>query len=189
MLKIMKRLSVKNIILLIIIILLMIPQSRQQIQIVLHKGFAMFSPSVEPEDSIKQVSTYNWMLKDLEGNTFDLNTSKGRVTLINLWATWCPPCIAEMPSIQALSTDYKDKIDIILVSNEDQEVVKQFLKEKSYDLQVYTPTTEAPETFDVKSIPRTFLLDRKGNIIIDESGAANWNSEKVRNTIDDLLKL
>jgi len=94
-----------------------------------------------------------------------------------------------MPSIQKLSNDYKDKIDIVLVSNEKQEVIKQFLEKKEYNLEVFTPVTNAPETFNVRSIPRTFLIDRNGNIIIDESGAANWNSDKVRATINELIKL
>lgn len=183
----MKRFSIKNIIFFVIVILLLVPQSRQQIQIVLHKGFAMFSPSKTNE--IEQISSYNWKLKDLDGNTFDFSDSKGKVTLVNIWATWCPPCIAEMPSIQALSDDYKDKISIVLVSKEKQGVLKNFLKKEDYQLQVYTPITTFPKTFKVWSIPRTFLLDKEGNIIIDESGAANWNSEQVRNTIDELLKL
>ncbi|WAC02003.1 hypothetical protein N7U66_19595 [Lacinutrix neustonica] len=80
----MKRLSVKNSILLLVIVLLMIPQSRQQIQIVLHKGVALFSPSIEKDDRLEKVSDYNWMLTDLEGHSFDFNNSKGKVTLINL---------------------------------------------------------------------------------------------------------
>ncbi|WAC02004.1 hypothetical protein N7U66_19600 [Lacinutrix neustonica] len=94
-----------------------------------------------------------------------------------------------MPSIQALSNDYDGKISIVLVSNENPEIIAAFLKKKNYNLKVYTPKTQAPQTFQVNSIPRTFLLDKLGNIIIDESGAANWNSEKVRTTIDQLLKL
>ena len=184
-----RKISTKNIIFIIIIALLVIPQTRQQIQIALHTVMAKMSPKVEQEDDLEQVSSYNWQLQDLEGNNFQLDQVKGKVTLVNMWATWCPPCIAEMPSLQALYNDYKDKIEFVLVSNEEEKVVKAFFKKKNYNLKTYSPLTEAPETFNVKSIPRTFLLDRDGNIIIDESGAANWNSETVRNTIDELLKI
>ena len=54
----------------------------------------MLSPSVNVKESLKQVSSYNWKLKDVNENTFNLNSSRGNVTLVNLWATWCPPCIA-----------------------------------------------------------------------------------------------
>ncbi|AUC82001.1 TlpA disulfide reductase family protein [Lacinutrix sp. Bg11-31] len=184
-----RKISTKNIIFIIIIALLIIPQTRQQIQIALHIVIAKSSPSVEKEDALEKVSSYNWQLQDLEGNSFQLDQAKGKVTLVNIWATWCPPCIAEMPSLQDLYNDYSDKIEFVLVSNEKQEVIKTFLKKKNYNLKIYSPLTEAPETFNVSSIPRTFLLDREGNIIIDESGAANWNSETVRNTIDELIKL
>ncbi len=184
-----KNISVKNILLFIIIVLLIIPQTRQQIQIVLNKGMAMISPSIENTGRSVQISSYDWELKDLNGNVFNLNNSKGRVVLINIWATWCPPCIAEMPSLNNLNNDYKDKIDIILVSNEDQKVIKTFLDKNNYNFEVFTPIKQAPKTFTVNSIPRTFLIDKKGDIIIDESGAANWNSSKVRQTIDNLLKV
>ena len=51
---------------------------------------------------------------------------------------------------------------------------------------MYSPITNYPESFNVTSIPRTFLIDKSGNIVIDKNGAANWNSESVRNTIDNL---
>ncbi|WP_290696854.1 TlpA disulfide reductase family protein [Lacinutrix sp.] len=183
------RVSIKNIIFIVVIVLMVIPQTRQKIQVALHTIIAKLSPNIQDSDALKQVSSYSWQLEDLEGNNFILNQLKGKVVLVNIWATWCPPCIAEMPSIQELYNDYSDKIEFVLVSNENQEVVKKFLKNKNYNLKVFTPLSQAPKTFSVNSIPRTFLLDRDGNIIIDESGAANWNSQTVRNTIDELLKL
>lgn len=185
----MKKSIVKNILFVVIIALMVIPQSRQHIQILINKGLALLNPSIQTEDEIEQISDYNWMLEDLIGNTYDFNNSKGRVALVNIWATWCPPCIAEMPSLQKLSNDYKDKIDILIVSNENRDIVYRFITQNDYNVPAYVFSGKAPETFNVTSIPRTFLLDRDGNIIIDETGAANWNSKKVRATIDELLKL
>ena len=183
-----KKSTIKNIVFVIIIGLLIIPKTRQQIQIGLQTVIAKLSPSIEKAEDAKLVSDYNWKLIDLEGNTFNFNEAKGKVILVNIWATWCPPCIAEMPSIQALYNDYGDKIEFVLVSNESQEVITSFLKKKNYSFKAYKSLTAPPTTFNVKSIPRTFLLNKEGQIIIDESGAANWNSEKVRATIDELLK-
>ena len=179
---------VKNIVYVIIIGLLIIPKTRQQIQIGLQTVIAKLSPDIEELEDAKQLSNYDWKLKDLDDNTYNFNNAKGKVTLVNIWATWCPPCIAEMPSIQALYNDYGDKVEFVLVSNETQGVITSFLKKKKYNFKAYTPLAEAPAIFNVTSIPRTFLLDKEGRIIIDESGAANWNSEKVRETIDELLK-
>ncbi len=184
-----KKVNFKNTMFLVLVILLIIPQTRLHIQVLLHKGLALFGPSMENVNDVEEISSYDWKLQDAKGNVINFETSKHRVTLVNFWATWCPPCIAEMPSMEALYVDYKDKMDFVFVSNEDRDVVSEFLKRKEYTFQTYTPISKAPETFDVQSIPRTFLIDRNGNVIIDKSGAANWNSKTVRTTIDELIKL
>jgi len=172
---------------LVMITLLVIPQTRKPIQVMIHKGLAVFSPAVESDIGRRKVSSYDWQLKGLDGQHFNFSETQNKVVLVSLWATWCPPCIAEMPSLQELSNDYRDKIDFVFVSSEKQEVLKQFLDKHNYNLDVFMPTTESPSTFSVSSIPRTFLIDQNGNIVIDKSGAANWNSDKVRGTIDLLL--
>ena len=67
-------------------------------------------------------------------------------------------------------------------------VVNKFLIMKGMSLPVFKPISNYPEVFDVSSIPRTFLIDKKGNIVIDKTGAANWNSKKVREQLDRLLE-
>ncbi|NNL15980.1 MAG: TlpA family protein disulfide reductase [Flavobacteriaceae bacterium] len=178
---------IRNTIFVVIIALMIIPQTRTPIQTFIQKGIAMISPSVIKEGKRKALNSYNWQLLDLEGSTISFNKSKDNVVLINFWATWCPPCIAEMPSLHKLYDDYKDKVDFYFVSNEEEEVLNKFLKKNDYDFKVQIPKTKYPEAFDVSSIPRTFLIDKKGNIVIDKTGAANWNSDKVRATIDALL--
>ena len=178
----------KNIIFFIVIGALLIPQTRQPIQIFLHKGLAFFSPSTINESKQVRLVNYNWKLKDENNVILNFGDVKGKVVLLNFWATWCPPCIAEMPSMQLLYNDYKDKIEFVFVSNEEFSKINKFLIQKDYSFKVYNPVTDYPETFDVTSIPRTFLIDKTGNIVIDKNGAANWNSESVRATIDDLLR-
>jgi len=177
----------KNIAFLLVVGLLLIPQTRQPIQIILNRGLALFGPSTIEVSEQVMLSNYDWDLKDASGNIFHFKETKGKVILVNFWATWCPPCIAEMPSINDLHNIYKDKIEFVFVSNEEHQVINQFLNKKKYRFKVYNPVTMHPEAFDVSSIPRTFLIDKKGRIIIDKTGAANWNSETVRITIDSLL--
>ena len=109
------------------------------------------------------------------------------MVLVNFWATWCPPCIAEMPSMQLLYEDYKDKIEFVFVSNEEFSVINEFVSKKGYTFDVYKPITKYPRAFDVKSIPRTFVIAKNGRIVIDKTGAANWNSKAVRNAIEKLI--
>lgn len=176
-----------NIIFLVVIALLIIPQTRHPIQIVLHKGLALFGPSIVDENERKAIINYNWELNNLNGGAFNFNEAKGKVVFVNIWATWCPPCIAEMPSIQKLHNDYNDKIDFLLVSDEDNEVVKRFFVKNNYTFNSHQPISEIPQVLSGRSIPRTFLIDKSGNIVIDKSGAADWNNEKVRKQIDELL--
>ncbi|WMI65612.1 redoxin family protein [Aestuariibaculum sp. YM273] len=178
----------KNILFFIVIGLLIIPQTRKPIQVFLQKGIALFGPSLESSDDLKKITDYNWLLKDENQETYNFQSAKGKVVLVNFWATWCPPCIAEMPSMQKLYNDYKDKIEFLFITNDDFTEVNTFLNDNNYTFEVYQPATQYPEYFDVTTIPRTFLINQSGQIIIDESRSANWNSDKVRMTIDNLLK-
>lgn len=176
-----------NLVFLIVIALLIIPQTRQPIQVLLHKGLAIFGPSIIDSEDRKIVDNYNWMLEDLEGKTFDYASTQGKVVLVNFWATWCPPCIAEMPGLEKLYSDYKDKIVFLFISDEDNEKISKFVDKNEYSFKVYRAKSKYPENFNVRSIPRTFLIDKNGEIVIDKTGASNWNSEKVRTVIDKLI--
>ena len=176
-----------NLIFLVIIALLIIPQTRQPIQVFLHKGLSLIGPSViNPEDRIN-IDNISWKLEDLNGNTFDYSSTKNKVVLINFWATWCLPCIAEMPSFEKLYNDYNDKIVFLFVSSESKDKISKYIENNNYSFKVYNPKSQYPKYFNVRSIPRTFLIDKKGNIVIDKTGATNWNSNKIRSTLDKLI--
>jgi len=176
-----------NIILLIIVLVMIIPQTRQPLQVLLHKGLALFSPSVIDKEERAVVSNYNWNLVDENGVSFDFNTAKGKVVVLNFWATWCPPCIAEMPSLEKLYQKYNKEVVFLLVSNETQEVVANFKAKNDYEFLVHSSQSEPPKTLQVSSIPRTFIIDKNGQIVVDKTGAANWNSDRVHETLEALL--
>jgi len=177
-----------NIIFFVLIALLLIPQTRKPIQLFLNKGMALFSPSIVNKDKREVVSDFNWNLQNTNTlETYNFKNTEGKVVLVNFWATWCPPCIAELPSLDQLYQSYNDKVVFLFVSNEEIAVVNKFLAKKGMSLPVYKPISNYPEVFDVTSIPRTFLIDKQGNIVIDKTGAANWNSDKVQVTINELL--
>lgn len=171
-----------NIAFVIVIALLIYPPTK-----VFFIRMISFSPSIENVENQKQLKNYNWQLKGLNSESINLSELKGKVIFVNLWATWCPPCVAEMPSIQKLYNDYDNKIEFLFITNEDWETVNKFYQKRGFDLPTYNPVTKYPENLTSKSIPATFVIDKKGNIVIDKRGAADWNSNKTRAILDKLL--
>lgn len=181
-----KRPKLSDILFFVLVVLFIVPQTRKPIQVFVNRIFS-FSPSVISDDERVSLSDYNWKLQNLEGEEFDFRSVRGKVVLLNFWATWCPPCIAEMPAIQELYDDYGDRVVFLLVSNEKNTVIEGFTRKKGYRLPIYKSLTAYPEPLAGNSLPTTYLIDKKGKIIIHKTGAADWNSDTVRSTIDGLL--
>ena len=175
-----------NIIIAVVILVIIIPGTRKPIQIFFNKVLS-FSPSITSEEDRKSIASYDWSLEKNNRDRENLSQYEGEVVLINFWATWCPPCIAEMPSFQELYIDYQDKITFLFVSSEDHETVRGYLNRKNFPLPAYRPLSEPPQPMNGNTLPTTYLLDRQGNIVIQKVGAADWNSDAVRKTIDGLL--
>ncbi|MGB5498498.1 MAG: TlpA disulfide reductase family protein [Maribacter sp.] len=134
------------------------------------------------------VENLDWQLADARGDEINFKNAKGKVVLINFWATWCPPCVAEMPSLQRLYEDYNEKVVFMFVAQDKVEKVSAFLAKNGYSLPVYYSKTEAPSVLTSKTIPTTYVINKEGKIIIAETGVADWNSDKVRKILDGLLK-
>lgn len=156
------------------------------IKTTINKVFS-FSPSIIKEEKREQLSTYNWNLVSQSDEKMDFNTMQGEVILVNFWATWCPPCIAEMPSLEALYKDYGTKIKFVLVANDEARKVDKFMLEKGYTMPVYYEESSTPAQLSSSSIPATYLIDKQGNLVIAKTGSADWNSDKTRKIIDELL--
>lgn len=183
-----KKPKISDVIFLVLVATLIIPQTRKPIQIFINKGLAFISPSKVSDEKQENITSYTWKLKDVHGDVFNFEEAKGQVVLVNFWATWCPPCIAEMSSLQKLYDDYYDKVKFVFVSDEWFKDITPFLEKNKYTFKVYQPASNYNNIFNVTGIPRTFLIDKTGKIVIDKTGAANWNSESVRNTLDELIK-
>lgn len=125
----------------------------------------------------------------LDGNQVpvDLSQFKGKVVFINNWASWCPPCIAEMPSIQNLKNNLKDEnIVFVMVSYDDRpEKARQFIQKKNFDFEVYFPGSAYP--FHTESIPATFILDKQGNVVASHTGMANFDNPELIKKIKALF--
>lgn len=179
-----KNFSVSNILFVIAVAVMLYPPSREWVQRQL-----AFSPSVENVEDSEKIDNYDWTLNGLNTEAINFSELKEKVIFVNFWATWCPPCRAEMPMIQKLYDDYKDKVAFIFVTSENWSTVEEFYKKNNYNLPSYNSVSSPPIEFTkTNSIPATYVLDKNGHILISKTGAADWDSKKVRELIDSLLK-
>jgi thiol-disulfide isomerase/thioredoxin len=138
----------------------------------------------------RPTATPAFELGGLDGSSFGSSALAGKVTLINFWATWCPPCVEEIPSLNQLAGRYRDKA-FEIVSIDYRETVPSVL-EFSKKIPVEFPVLmdldgQVSYAWKVFSFPSSFLLDRKGNIRYSVNRAIDWNTPEVWKTIDTLL--
>lgn len=152
----------------------------------LNKIFS-FSPSVTEEMNRNQINDYDWKLKDAEWNVFNFKKSKGNVIFINFWTSWTLPCEAELESIQKLYDKYKGKVDFYIITNEEREPAEEFIQKNNFTFPItYLYIGEKMPIKDTKA-PMSYLIDKKGNIVIHKKGIANWNSSKVHSLLEKLI--
>lgn len=123
----------------------------------------------------------NWSLRSLQGGSIDLVKYRGRPIFLNFWATWCPPCVAEMPSIDALAADprLKDVVFLCVSTDEADAAVQRFVQQNQLRVPVARLVGEPPEMFVTDGIPATFIIGPDGNLLVQEVGAARWNHPDV----------
>lgn len=128
--------------------------------------------------------------KGEDGKIVALGSLKGKVVFINFWATWCPPCIQEMPSINELKKSFNGNQDIVfLMIDVDSEMEKSsaFMKENSYDLPVYVPASEIPSDFLGSAIPTTVILDKSGQIAARMEGGRDYTNPDIVKALNELI--
>lgn len=119
---------------------------------------------------------------DLEGKTVSLQSLHGKKVFVNLWATWCPPCRAEMPSIEKLyaSVD-KSKVAFVMLSfDENPETARKFVQSKKLSLPVYFPAENPPAILQTDGIPATFIFDETGKLIKQTIGGENYYTDTYK---------
>ncbi|GLU52594.1 TlpA family protein disulfide reductase [Dyadobacter frigoris] len=133
----------------------------------------------------------NILFKDDSGDIVDLTSLKGKVVFINFWATWCPPCIAEMPSINALHDRFgRNENVVFLMVDVDGNFEKSnnFMKQHQYNLNVVSSVSAIPTFFMQGTIPTTVILDKDGGIVFRQEGAADYSNPKLVNMITEMIR-
>ncbi len=171
------------------IILMIIPGTRRALSELIIRA-SLMRPIVKSENIKEFINPEDekMIFQDFQRNNYKLEDFKGKIILINFWASWCPPCRAEMPVFQKLYDDYREKVSFIFVTDDQPDKVVKYMSEFNYHLPVYFLRSVPTQTFNIHSLPTTFVINRKGEIQVNKKGAANWNSKEFRERLDFMIK-
>ncbi len=137
------------------------------------------------------VKMIDFNLETPAGSTVKLSSYAGKVVLLNFWATWCPPCRNEIPSIEALYAKFKDKGFVVLGVDlqEDPAAVSDFVKRYGITYPVVLDQTgQVGSEYGARGIPLSFLIDRKGRITSGAIGGREWSGPATEALIEALLR-
>ena len=128
---------------------------------------------------------------DLAGNPASLSEFNGKVVLVNLWATWCEPCLREMPSLERLQSRLGDKIVVVAISEDrgGSKTVEPFVGKLGLkSVKIYLdPKSAVERAFKVQGLPTSFLIDREGRVLGRVEGAAEWDAPKLLGILKSFL--
>lgn len=145
-------------------------------------GFYVFDPPMTFQD---------FKVASLAGPEKTRSSLKGKIVLLNFWATWCPPCKEEIPTIESLSRSMKGKnFDIMAVSvGEDLATVKSFVAAQKMSFPIYLdPRNSLTRTYASQGIPTTYLLDKEGRFIAGIVGGYNYADSEFISLLDEMTQ-
>ncbi len=154
-------------------------QSRLQ-QAILWTG--LIRPTVELATDSQPDADLSVRLTTLEGESLSLTAFEGKTIFINMWATWCAPCLAEMPNIHSLYQQVaSDAIVFVMISvDEDVDVVRQYVEQKGYSFPVYRLTHPMPAVYDSAVLPTTYVIAPNGKLVIKHVGMAQYDTDEFK---------
>lgn len=124
---------------------------------------------------------YDMKLIDPNGEILDLQSLKGKTIFMNYWATWCAPCVAEMPSIHGLYDKVKEDPNIVfLMISEDKQMstATRWIKRKGFSFPIYKLASPIADVYETGVVPTTFVISPEGKIVVAKTGMANYDSRR-----------
>ncbi|MCZ4243441.1 TlpA family protein disulfide reductase [Pedobacter punctiformis] len=185
--KFIKKNIFNTLIIVLLLVIIFVPDAKALlIQGLMKVGF--YSPKIE--ETKKSAGNLNGIrFKNTKGEVVDLGDLKGKVIFLNFWATWCPPCRAEMPSINKLYSQFKDDKNVVfLFADADGDLAKssKFMLDRKYELPVYKIESDIPKQIFESSLPTTVIFDKQGRLSFRHEGVADYSNKKF---VDFLNKL
>lgn len=143
----------------------------------------LFQPDVTQTIKVNEISDLpEIVFENSDGETINLSDQKGKVVFINFWATWCPPCIAEMPSINDLQEKLKGNKNIVFImvdTDHDFSRSAPFVKKHQFTFPVYQANSAIPGNLLESAIPTTVIFNKKGKMVFKHEGGADYSNPKV----------
>lgn len=133
----------------------------------------------------------DFTLKDMQGKNVSLSDFKGRIVLVNFWATWCPPCIEEMPSMEKLHQKFKGEDFVLLAVNTEEngkQMVETFLKKNPFTFTILLDgDAKVQQLFNVFRLPETVIINRHGEIVTKVLGGRDWMDKEILRILDFMV--
>jgi thiol-disulfide isomerase/thioredoxin len=152
-------------------------------------GVGLFRVDVSAAAPAPVKSTIDIAFRDASGKDISLKQLKGKVVLLNFWATWCPPCRAEMPSLNSLHQKLKTDTNIVFIAVDADSKLKesaQFMAKYDYHLPLYEVMSDVPESVYGGNLPTTVIFDKEGTMVFRHEGMANYDTERVKGFLQKL---
>lgn len=166
------------------------PQGKQVLGL-LQRGIlatGLIKPDIEFARQNDLPASYDVHLETLDGEPVSLESMRGKVIFMNVWATWCAPCIAEMPYIQSLYEEVaSEDIVFVMISFDDSaETARRFVERRNFSFPVYRPTAALPEPYSSRTIPTTYVISADGKVATIHTGMANVDTPEFRSFLRSL---
>ncbi len=153
----------------------------------LNRLFAGTPAIIQPDNRV-QIKDYDWELKNATWERFSFNKSKGKVVFINFWASWRLPCAAELQEIQEVYNTYNKDVDFYIITNEERAPVEEFMKENKFTFPVTYLIIGGKSPLDILEPPASYILNKKGEIVVKELDIADWDNTTISALLDNLIK-
>ena len=139
----------------------------------------------KPKNSFIGKAAPDMMIKDINGLTLNLTDLKGKNVLLNFWFTNCQPCVREIPDLNKLKKQYRNKnIEFIAITFDDQQTVRDFLVENQFDFRIFTDAREVTALYGLQSYPTTLFIDESGKVVDENIGGAF----DIYNILDQMIQ-
>ena len=178
--------KITDLLFIVLLIFLIIPATRKELMTYGSK-LRMYLTSVEAQEQAPELKGMKSMVfQDSEGNRYTIRDFLDKPVFINYWATWCPPCRAEMPTIEKLYNQHGSDVNFLIVSNQPFSKQKEFIDKEGYDFPHYRLVSRPEGSFSYSVLPTSMLIAQNNRVILKKEGAVNWQSNKVKKIFNDL---